>query len=259
MVTSLEGSLRGRVALVTGAAGRRGLGRAIALRLARDGADLVVNDLPGAHEGKGWGGLDAVVSELRSLGVRAEGIPADLSRGAEVRRLMSTLHERFGRLDILVNNAAAPPGADRVALPRLREADWDRVIEVNLKSVFLCSRAASRLMILGKSGGRIVNISSMLGLSGRRRHAAYSASKFAILGLTESAAQDLAPAGITVNAVCPGYVATERQDRIQAMGIRTSRAMVRADDVADLVAYIVAPTSSFLTGVTFPVTSGIRA
>lgn len=257
MVTS---TLKGKVALVTGAAGQRGLGRAIALRLAREGADVVVNDLRAdVHRGEDWDGLDSVVRELRELGVRSEAIVADVSRAGAVQRMMRGIHEYLGRLDILVNNAAAPPGADRAPLTRLEEAAWDRVIEVNLKSVFLCSRAGARLMRQSDGGGRIVNISSMLGLKGRRFHAAYSASKFAIIGLTESAAQDLAPLGITVNAVCPGYVATERQDRLASVGIRTAPVMVGAADVADLVAYLAAPTSGFLTGLTFPVPPPARA
>lgn len=204
--------LKGKVALVTGAAGAGGLGRAIAIRLAREGADLILNDL--SEESGPRQGLPAVVDEIKSLGQRALPLYADVSSAAQVEQMVAQAIEHFGRIDILVNNAGAPAGPDRVPVVELEEEAFDLVLRVNLKGTFLCSRAVARRLIAQGEGGRIINISSTAGKRGIARFAAYCASKFGVIGLTQSLAQELGPHAINVNAICPGLVATERIDDI---------------------------------------------
>ena len=202
--------LQGKVALVTGAAGAAGLGRAIALRLAAEGADLVVNDL--RVEDSPRQGLPDLATEIEAMGRSALPCYADVADADEVERMVDTALERFGRIDILVNNAGAPAGADRVPVVDLSDEAFDLVQRVNVKGVFLCSRAVARAMIDGGAGGRIINISSTSGMQGVARFAAYCASKFAVRGLTQALALELARHKITANAICPGLVASERID-----------------------------------------------
>jgi NAD(P)-dependent dehydrogenase (short-subunit alcohol dehydrogenase family) len=190
--------LEGRVALITGAA--RGIGKGIALVLAAEGADIVVNDrLLGADGAE-------VVAAVRALGQRAFPIEADVAEEADVRRMFAAIDAEFGRLDILVNNAgiSKPQTIDETSL-----AEWQHVMNVNLTSCFLCSKAALERM-KAQRWGRIVNISSMAGQQGALYgHVHYSASKSAILGFTKTLARTAAPHGITVNAVAPGITETE--------------------------------------------------
>ena len=207
--------------MVTGSGGEHGFGRAIAGRLASDGADLILTDvertgvraIPGKSTGS-WGGLDAVADEVRKHGGRALTALADVRSAAQVDAVVARALETFGHIDILVNNAGAPAGPDRAAVVELSEEAWDLVVGINLKGTFLCSRAVARTMLERRVRGRIVNISSQWGKVGGARRAAYCASKFGVIGLTQSLAQELAPAGITVNAVCPGAADTERLDHL---------------------------------------------
>lgn len=262
--------LHGKVALVTGASGESGLGSAIALRLAQDGADVAVNDiLPGTPD-------STTIHELESLGRRALGVVADVSDATQVDAMMDLVLRTFGKIDILVNNAAAPAGADRVPVVDLDEATWDLVQRVNVKGTFLCCRAAARLMIRQGQGGKIINVSSLLGKQGRARYAAYSASKFAIIGLTQSLALELAPHRINVNAVCPGLVDTSRLDDIaaslassdvahqsdrQAFAERVAAAnpmgrIAQPADVSGVAAFLASSDSDYLTGLAITVAGG---
>lgn len=200
--------LRGKIALVTGAA--RGIGRAIAIALAREGCDVGVADVGGVADPVvgyrlGTGAeLEATAAAVRSCGVRGEPVTADVTRAADVEAMVARIVELFGGIDILVNNAGVIGACPVAAMP---EELWDRVIAVNLKGTFLCSRAVIPQLV-ARGGGRIVNISSVVGRRGRGGVAAYSASKFGVIGFTQSLAEELGPAGITVNAVCPGYLRT---------------------------------------------------
>ena len=168
-------ALSGKVALVTGAGGEHGIGRAIATRFARDGADVVVNDhveCPYAERSTGWHGLSDVVREIESFERRGAMIVADITDRAQVERMVRQVIDRFGRLDILVNNAGSRPGRDRVPVVELDEEVWDYVQRVNAKGTFLCSQEAARARIEAKRGGRIINMSSTSGKQGSARFAA---------------------------------------------------------------------------------------
>jgi len=204
--------LNGRVAMVTGCGGERGLGRGIARRLAADGADLVLIDVApkgtrvlAAKPAGAWGGLPAVAAEIEALGRRAVTGLLDIRSARQIDDVIARALEAFGRIDILVNNAAAPPGADRVPVVELPEEAWDVVLDTNLKGTFLVSKAVARVMLEKKIRGRIVNIASDRAKVGTTNLAAYCASKFGLVGLTQCLAMELAPAGITVKELIAEY------------------------------------------------------
>lgn len=267
-------NLRGKVALVTGAAGAQGLGRAMALRLASEGADLVINDLH--EESSPRKGLPSVVREIQALGRRALPVFADVSSTPDVKRMVDAALNEFGRIDILINNAAAPPGRDRVPLVDLEEAEFDRVQRVDVKGTFLCSQAVARAMIANGEGGRIINISSIASKKAILHYGVYCTSKFAVRGFTKVLALELAPHGITVNAICPGLVDTERlDDNVSVLappdmsadeyrrhkiertiaGIPLGR-LTEAGDIANMAAFLASEQAAFHTGMSFTVDGG---
>ena len=262
--------LAGKTALVTGAGGKGGIGRAIALRLAQEGADVAVNDL---HRSSG---LTAVVAEIEALGQAALGIAADVSQAADVKRMTVQAVAHFGRLDILVNNAGMPAGRDRVPVLELEEEAFDLVQAVNVRGTFLCCREAARVMVTQGDGGKIINISSTAGKQGVARYAAYCASKFAVRGFTQALARELGEYGINVNAICPGLIETERIDDIaaalapagtaadvyrQQMIEQTFRdtplgRIGQTEDIARMAAFLASDQSDFITGASFTVAGG---
>jgi NAD(P)-dependent dehydrogenase (short-subunit alcohol dehydrogenase family) len=273
--------LGGKVAIVTGCAGERGLGRGIARRLAQEGADLVVTDVArtgtkvvSAKPDGDWTGLEAVAAEIRAGGRRALPLLLDIRSAEQIERVVARTLEEFGRVDILVNNAAAPPGGDRVPVVEMAEEAWRAVLDINLTGTFLCCRAVARAMLQGGVRGRIVNIASDLAKNGKPRLAAYCASKFGLLGLTQSLALELAPAGITVNAVCPGGVDSERLDylgrrtdgsydetqRTEEIHRRASQnpmgRLAHPQDVAEVVAFLASEGAAYITGQAINVTGG---
>ena len=272
------GPLDGKVALVTGAGGRNGIGRAVALRLAQDGADVAVNDLVSRpRAGSDWGGLPALAGEIEALGRRSLAVTGDVGDAAQVQAMVDRVAGELGSLDILVNNAGTPAGRDRVAIVELEEQHWDRVLRVNAKGTFLCCRAAARAMIAAGRGGRIITMSSVAGKQGRARFGAYAASKFAVVGLTQTLAHELGPHGITVNTLCPGVIDTERyhdiadatrdpdtsaEERRARLFAGAARAtplgrIGSADDVARVAAFLAGPDSDFVTGLAVPVAGGL--
>jgi NAD(P)-dependent dehydrogenase (short-subunit alcohol dehydrogenase family) len=275
--------LGGKVAIVTGAGGRHGIGRAIANRLAQEGADVVVTDIERSVEAirpedrqAGWQGLPSVVSEIEALGRQSLGLISDVSDSVQVQSMVDQTLQRFGHIDILVNNAGSRPGRDRVPVVELEEDAFDEVMRVNVRGTYLCSRAVARHMI-GRSGpGKIIIISSGAGKRGIARYAAYCASKFALVGFTQALSQELAPHHINVNAICPGLVDTERVDFIaaaltpqgqsgeeyRAMMIRERNSRVplgrvaQGDDIADMAAFLASRESDYLTGLSISVSGG---
>ncbi len=270
-------NLEGKVALVTGAGGEQGIGRGIALRLAQEGADVVVTDIAEKpYAEAAWGGLPALQEEIEKLGRRSLALTCDVTDSDSVEGSMQVANETLGRIDILVNNAGARAGGDRVPVVDLPEVEWDRVLDVNLKGTFLCSRAAARHMVERGEGGRIISISSISGLRGNARYAAYCSSKFGIIGFTQALALELAAHGITANAICPGLIATERAGHMasvlsdpnlpldEATDELLSRAAARTplgrlaspEDLARTVAFLASDEADLLTGLSVPVTGG---
>ena len=277
-------NLSGKVAIVTGAGGEHGMGRAIANRLAQEGAHVVITDIvndPYCHDPGRWGGASAVVREIEEKGRRSMCVLTDVANANQVDSMVRQVLDRFGSIDILVNNAGARPGPDRVPVVELEEAAWDEVQNVNLKGTFLCCRAVSRHMIDRGKGGKIINMSSSSGRHGRALFAAYCASKFGVRGFTQSLAQELASHHINVNAICPGSVDTERvgyileatsSEEISAESWRTSEhrqafiqerarniplgRMAQPADIATLAAFFASSQSDYLTGLSINIDGG---
>ncbi len=243
-------SLAGKVAIVTGAS--RGIGRAIALRLAREGADLVVTatTIETARN---------TAAEIEVLGRKALALAVDVADSASVDAMFGSVIEAFGKVDILVNNAGITKDG---LLLRMKDADWDSVIDVNLKGAFNCTREAAKLMAKARSG-RIVNISSVVGEMGNAGQINYCASKAGMIGLTKSAARELAKRGITVNAVTPGFIETDmtaglsekvREGLLQQIPLDR---LGTPDDVASAVLFLVSSMGDYITGHVLSVNGGM--
>ncbi len=243
--------LNGSVAIITGAG--RGIGRAIALELAVAGAIVVVNFASNSVK------AEETIKQITAAGGKGMTIQADVSQAAEVDKLVRTTIEAYGKIDILVNNAGI--ARDNLLL-RMKEADWDTVLDINLKSVFLCTKAVCKGMLKQRSGV-IVNISSVVGISGNAGQGNYAAAKAGIFGFTKSMAKELAPRGIRVNAVAPGYISTdmtailpeEVKDEI-IKGIPLGH-IGSAEEVAKAVLFLASPAASYVTGQTLSVDGGM--
>jgi 3-oxoacyl-[acyl-carrier protein] reductase len=242
--------LSGQTAIVTGAS--RGIGRAIALRLAGTGAKV-------ACVARSADKLKETADAISAAGGTAEVHPCDVTDSAAVSRLVEELHQRWGRLDIVVNNAGITKDT---LIPRMSDEDWDVVIATNLRSVFLFTRAASLVMMRQRSG-RIINISSVSGLMGNAGQANYSASKAGIIGLTRTVAQELAGRKVTVNAICPGFISSEMTDALGPALLEEVKKRVpakrlgEADEVADAVLYLASDSAAYITGEVLTIDGGL--
>jgi len=242
--------LSGKAALVTG--GGRGIGEQIALRLAHAGADVAVCDID-------LGTAQNTASRIKDLGRRSLGIKADVSSAEDVSAMFASFLAEFGRIDILVNNA----GITRDGLiVRMKDADWDSVLSVNLKSAFLCCREAARPMLKAR-GGKIVNIASVVGLMGNAGQVNYSASKAGLIGLTKTLAREFASRSITVNAVAPGFIQTamtdalSHDDKERLTGRIPMQRLGMPVDVANAVVFLVSGLAEYITGQVLTVDGGL--
>lgn len=275
-------SLDGKVAIVTGAASKRGMGRAIALRLAREGANLVITDKYGAPQSlfpgdKGWGGLEAEVAEIEALGREAIALVLDISNSKDVDSMVNKTLERFGRIDIMVH-CAAVRGPVGTPVVELSEKDWRAILDVNTTGSFLISKAVAKSMIARGEGGRIVLIASMAGMHGVAGSVAYCVSKYGVIGLVKTLALELGTHKINVNAINPGAIITNLRDEAfaqmsKAQGITWDEAREKdyqkisaliplgrlgtTDEVAELAYFLVSDMSTYITGEAIGIGGGI--
>ncbi|QDI90553.1 3-oxoacyl-ACP reductase FabG [Salicibibacter halophilus] len=243
--------LQGKKALVTGAS--RGIGRAIALNLAQHGADVAVN----------YAGSEAkaaeTAKECASYGVDAFPVQANIADEEDVKALFKTVTDRFGAIDVLVNNAGITK--DNLIM-RMKEDDWDQVLDTNLKGVFLCSKAAVRPMMKQRAGS-IINIGSVTGSLGNAGQANYTAAKAGVVGLTKTLARELSSRHIRVNAVAPGFIETEMTDELEGEQREGLLAQIplgelgRPEDVAEMVSFLAGEKSRYMTGQTLHVDGGM--
>ena len=243
--------LDGRVALITG--GSRGIGAAIAIRLAAEGATVAIN-----YAGN-EAAAAAVVDAIEASGGSAASFRADVSDAAACGTLVDAVLERFGRLDILVNNAGITRDG---LLVRMADADWDAVIQTNLSGAFFVTRAAGKVMMKARSGS-IVNVSSVVGLVGNAGQVNYAAAKAGLIGLTKSVARELASRGVRANAVAPGFISTDMTDALPEAAREAARSAIALgrfgtpEDVAACVAFLASDDASYLTGQTIAVDGGM--
>ena len=244
--------LTDRVAIVTGSA--RGIGREIALKLAEVGADIVVNDIEAATEP-----LEQVAKEIKALNRQSLAITADVSSSEDVNRLIETTVKEMGKVDILVNNAGVT--RDNL-LMKMSDEEWDTVMNIDLKSAFLCTRAVIRHMLRQRSG-RIISIASVVGMIGNAGQANYSSAKAGIIGFTKSIAKEVGSRGITVNAIAPGYIQTKMTEQLseeqtQEMLKHIPLASLGTPrDVAEAVAFLASDEARYITGHVLNVDGGM--
>ena len=241
--------LSDRVALVTGSG--QGIGRAIAMKLAESGAAVVVNDIGQTAE--------AVAEEIKGMSRQSLAIMADVSRSEDVTRLVDTAMAAYGRIDILVNNAGIT--RDHL-LMRMSDEDWDRVIDIDLKSVFLCTRGVLRHMVKQR-WGRVISIASIVGVVGNRGQANYASAKAGIIGFTRTVAKEVASRGITANAIAPGFIETEMTRRLEDAWKQELKQRIplgylgSPEDVAEVVAFLASEKARYITGQVLGVDGGL--
>jgi NAD(P)-dependent dehydrogenase (short-subunit alcohol dehydrogenase family) len=270
-----------KVAIVTGAGRLRGIGRAIALRLAEDGADVVVSALPRPpatmpeHEREaGWRGVRSVADEIQALGGKVLALDADVTKPDQVQRMVDHAVSDLGRIDILVNNAGLALVSGKKNLWEIEDEEWLREIDVNLNGVYHCCKAVAQRLIDQGDGGRIINISSLAGRLAQPQYGGYMPAKFAVIGLTQMLALELAPHNVTVNAVCPGSTDTDMMDgtfrrtgermgvpfEMVKQGVKRFIPLGRQADpaeIASVVAYLASPAAEYITGQSISADGGI--
>ncbi|MBI4328586.1 MAG: SDR family oxidoreductase [Chloroflexi bacterium] len=266
------GQLDGKVAIVTGAGRLRGIGRATAVALATEGADVVVTGtgrspatVPEDEKARGWRDIESTAEQVRATGRRCLPLVGDVTDSAQVQRVVDGTLDTFGRVDILVNNAAFARGPDRVLVVEMNDAIFRRVLEVKVVGSYLFSKAVAKVLIRQNQGGSIVNLSSVAGRRGAARASAYNAANFAIHGFTQALAHELAPYQVRVNAVCPGLTDRSRMDDLgrgeawQAAVARIPLGRHASDeDIAGVVTWLCTPAAALITGQHINVDGGLN-
>ncbi len=243
--------LKGKVALVTG--GSRGIGEAIALELAKNGADIAINYRSNNEK------AEKVLEGIKGFGVKAIAIKADISKEEDVKYLIKNVENQLGKIDILVNNAGITK--DNLVM-RMKEEDWQQVMDVNLKGTFLCTKSVSRPMMKARYG-KIINITSVVGIIGNPGQGNYSASKAGVIGFTKSMAKELGSRGIRVNAIAPGFIDTEMTDVLSEEIKETMLNGIplmkfgNTKDIANLVVFLASERSDYITGQVINVDGGM--
>jgi 3-oxoacyl-[acyl-carrier protein] reductase len=244
-------SLKDKAALITG--GSRGIGKEIALELARNGVHIGISYVSNTEK------ANEVLEEIRSYGVKAVAIKANVSVEEDVLQMIKTIEEELGTIDILVNNAGVTK--DNLLI-RMKEEDWDEVMDVNLKGTFLCTKAVSRIM-MKKRYGKIINITSVVGITGNAGQGNYSASKAGVIGFTKSMARELASRGIRVNGIAPGFIETDMtdvlKDEIKESMLKTIplNSFGAPNDIANLAVFLASESSDYITGQIINVDGGM--
>jgi len=276
-------NLKGRVALVTGAGRMRGIGRATALRLAQDGAAVVVSEsrrdpatFPEEEKAASWRGAASIVEEIAALGGKAIAVPCDVTEVADVEAMFAQAIEAFGAPDAIVKNAGTAGGAGTSPIIDLDDALWHSTIDINLNGTYYVAKHAARAMRAADKVGAVVNLSSLAGRTGVANYGAYCASKFAVIGFTQQLAQELVRIGIRVNCVCPGSVDTDMMDgtfqrtadrsgKVGFADVKSSvargipmRRQGHPDEQASMIAFLLSDEASYITGQTINVEGGVR-
>ncbi len=245
-----NGRLSGKVSIITGAA--QGIGEATALKFAREGAIVIVCDLNEAA-------VEAVVKKCQALGAQAAGFRMDVTQRAEVDAVVAKVQERFGRIDTLVNNAGITMDA---RLVKMTQAQFDKVIDVNLRGVFHCTQAVAEIMI-NQGSGAILNASSVVGLYGNFGQTNYAATKFGVIGYTKTWSRELGPKGVRVNAVAPGFIATPILESMPEKVLEGMKAKVplgrlgKPEEIANVYAFLASDEASYINGEVIEVSGGI--
>jgi 3-oxoacyl-[acyl-carrier protein] reductase/meso-butanediol dehydrogenase/(S,S)-butanediol dehydrogenase/diacetyl reductase len=275
------GQLEGKVAIVTGAARMRGIGRAIAVRLAEEGASVAVTAVARPAESSPeheryarWNGVASVAEEIRAAGGKALALDADVTKPEQVCAMIAQTKAEFGRIDILVNNHGLAIVSGKKDFWEVDDDEWHREIDVNLNGVFHTCKAVAPVLIEQGEGGRIINISSLAGRVGQPQYGGYTPAKFAVIGLTQALARELAPHKVTVNAVCPGSTDTDMMDgtfrrtgerlgipyEMVKQGVRMFVPLGRQGEpreIAGVVAYLASGKAAYITGQAINVDGGI--
>ncbi len=273
--------LAGKVAIVTGAGRMRGIGRAIALRLAKDGADVVVSalartseEMPAQEREASWRGAQSVADEIATTGRRSLVLDVDVTRPAAVQAMVRRTVKELGRIDILVNNAGLALVSGKKNLWETEDEEWHREIDVNLNGVYHCCKAVAKVLVDQKEGGRIINISSLAGRVAQPQYGGYTPAKFAVIGLSQMLALELAPHNVTVNALCPGSTDTDMMDGTfrrtgERMGVPFEMVkegvkrfvplgrQAEPAEIASVVSYLASPAAAYITGQSISVDGGI--